>query len=546
MFTKHKSSRRWLMLLGLTLLTTLAFAPFADAQSTENPVTICGTVMDENDQPVAGIRIRPRLDDFPDPVYTDQNGKFSVPVNNEAVMHGFIAISNDNTLIGDYYDLFSFRAKTWPPDSEIVIPVRKVGLRTISGTVVDADGNPAEGVQVGIAWQYPADIYSTKTDASGAFQISYPDRYSDQPRRETVFAFDPKLGVAVKGNYELPLPIASFQSPTPVPEPETPEISDDLDDSVFMLKLAPFIEDRIRVLDAEGQPIPGCTIVGNGLSQQFSPLVTTDAQGFATVKVTPPSRYASPFTSLLIEGPKDGVTDPTTGKIVYYLKQSDRFDYFRPVDDVRTVRLSREARIHVTLKNQDGTPASYTVVMYKKPDYGSYNSQMSGLDGTTTILTDAGAALIIAAYSKFGVTSTVARFDAGDGTEDKTLGFTFQKGTKVTGTMKYFDDSSEPVPARYNSFNIVLKVPESDEFQAAYQVQSDDEGNFECVLVPGTYYFPGGPLNGSGKRSPVKVVIPEGVDAFQVETPVHAVRHPIPGPGMHVSFTFDMFDTMKF
>ncbi|MCL2348309.1 MAG: M56 family metallopeptidase, partial [Planctomycetaceae bacterium] len=197
MIIKHKPPRWWQTLLGATLLATLTLAGLTTAKpATANPtsgnmsnenttnraatektenqeknlLTLHGSVVDENNNPVTGIRIWPAInrwlgDDTPhEPVFTDQNGKFIVSVDEKnAWKWGTIyAISDDKTLSGNYSVSPQEGTRTrW--GSDIVITVKKTGLRTISGTVVVADGKPAEGVLVRNTSLIPGDAYATKT-----------------------------------------------------------------------------------------------------------------------------------------------------------------------------------------------------------------------------------------------------------------------------------------------------------------------------------------------------------------------------------------------
>lgn len=156
----------FLMLLGLG-----ALAPAGALADDLGPWTISGTVTDDTGAPAAGVAVE--VSPFPGwgSYVTDEAGHYSVPISVAGTYTVFFRPPAGSPLLAEAYD----NAAPWNPTRIVVGSVDITGVDAVleragslSGRVVDADGDPIAAVQVQLQSAAFQLAYVT-TDADGVY-----------------------------------------------------------------------------------------------------------------------------------------------------------------------------------------------------------------------------------------------------------------------------------------------------------------------------------------------------------------------------------------
>lgn len=223
--------------------------------------TVHGRVVNESGTPVRGAKviIYPKM--FHDPVWTDQEGRFShVFPDREA------SWDKHATLYAEKDGLSSAKLE-WPFGSktEAVLVLRKPVGGTVRGTVTDEQGEPIAGAEV-LLWS--TDMHEYRTAVSTGESGNYEFREVRPGIEVVVHATHPAYGVddyrgAWKEKKWVPLTVTSEQTI------EIPRIS------------LPLANNEItgRVVDAKGNPIRNAVLFVYQTHRQPERRVQTDENG---------------------------------------------------------------------------------------------------------------------------------------------------------------------------------------------------------------------------------------------------------------------------
>ena len=134
-----------------TLLVLGALAPTSALADVVPPYSISGTVTDDTGAPAVGVQVAGLAVPVHRPVVTDAGGHYSVPVPSPARTACTFVPPAGSPLLGEAYD----NALPWNPTMFTVGSAGVTGIdavldhaSSITGRVVDADGDPIAGVSV--------------------------------------------------------------------------------------------------------------------------------------------------------------------------------------------------------------------------------------------------------------------------------------------------------------------------------------------------------------------------------------------------------------
>jgi len=398
-----------------------------DTTETTTNAVIRGRVVDEDGNPVAnakvgyfGISWKTEL-----PTTTDQNGEFilaKMNFDNPYFASGELqAIDAERTRIGHSYDMTDENLKVTP------IVLRKA--RTITGTVVDADGKPAKDVLVAGCNQL-TDSEIVKTNEQGEFEFLYPEKMSLQ----TVYAVQKDTGFDFVPTNELP----SFYGETP---------KELIKDGPFHLKLRPVESFKIRVVDESGNPIAGAIVTpwlienpvkpknlmpGNDLRTLINTSgmhifnVNTDADGYAVINSVPGDFLKHSVFSAL---GWNATSMPDGAKRNF---GTDHKSWEELTQDDATFALPLMATVHGSVKLEDGTPVPGARLTLRFHE-GSCGGSVTDENGEFTLLDNANTLYNISINSDKGAAPAIFNFNVGDGMEEKRLDIVLEKGIRVYG-----------------------------------------------------------------------------------------------------------------
>ena len=147
----------------------VALTPIAAVSADSAKVTLSGQVVDEDDKPVAGATVQPLArKPPPEPLKTDQDGRFSLPLPTETnaggyIYYAFLAKASDGRLG------FSVIESAKPEPVRIVLKP----ARTLNVAVKDREGNAVQGAEV-LFLSNMRLLETGTTDASGSLAFQVP------------------------------------------------------------------------------------------------------------------------------------------------------------------------------------------------------------------------------------------------------------------------------------------------------------------------------------------------------------------------------------
>ncbi|MGL4941876.1 MAG: hypothetical protein ACRC46_01640 [Thermoguttaceae bacterium] len=504
----------WL-LAGISCVAALCRHTSADESEVEHKI-VHGRILDESGKPVAGAIVRHSSyeedDDF---ATSDTEGRFSLPKLRPERWTFLWAISAEGDLLGTGHLLEMQEGDRDVP--EVVITL-KSNVRTITGKVVDENGQPIAGAVVGGAGQC-AEPIRVKSDAEGKFRFPWPSEETLQ----RVYAFKKGVGFDFAGTDE----------PDEAQEIIVPE---KIDNGPFTLVLQQPQTVKIRVVDEAGEPIQGAHVspwlIDKNTTQSgrnhtnfntaqgpWGVTSFTDENGIATFDWIPTANTSQiTFTAYgnyrSGNRMKDGVVcyfgsnrvryEPNAasnnwweyeecknGKC-FLVKEGETEKWIYETDEAGVVKLTlpKLARIQGTVKYSDGTPAARVMISRKDHDRCGHGIRFSDENGNFDLRENLGTKLNLAVESQKECLPTLFAYDVGDGTEVQQLDFVLQKGVKLTGTI--LDAEGKPLQGVYTIW-INEKNPDPNFPKDSVTRQTGNFGRpqiqsvYEYILPPGTF-----------------------------------------------------------
>jgi len=464
---------------GLNRSLTFPVAVFNDAN-----VTLRGRVVDEEGNPVAGALVRRpgrKLASLREQfdVETDANGVFQFELDSRHLddLVYFYAMTLDQPRWG--YGWFE------PKEGETIIPEIEITIEPgtfITGTVVDEDGKPVEGATVA------GGITLVPTDAEGTFKFAYKHY-----RPSTVYAYKEGIGFDYLDVKDIYKQLGR-------------ELWEDFDDWTVQLTLAPTTPVTIKVVNKEGEPLPGVIvapseILEEGTTPHYMTMlesfmdrfnatdfccVKTNEEGIATLNFLPERFIAR--TRFSAYCPKEGVLHPDGRRVYYY----PAYRWMRGLPEGQNfleITLGKLARVKGTVKLADGTPVPWISINVNdlRPtpfDMPGHRSGFTDINGAYDLLIPPNDVYHFeVADNMLGIAPRVLNFKIGDGNTDTTLDFVLEKGIRLHGTV--YDAEGKPVVGEYNSrrysdYNVVIvekkPKPEPDPFESPF-LDNEDESD---------------------------------------------------------------------
>lgn len=331
------------------VLSAATASIWAQEDEPAKPARVTGVVVDQNDEPVAGVTVRARDWNFDAHTQTDAEGQFEFdvpPAQRSRLM--FMATDDDENLVAFHQPAPS--SESQPPTE----PVRLVlePARAVELIAVDADGAAvSEALAVVSSNYFP--IASAETDAAGKAVLRVP-------REATlmhVYVMKPDVGF----DYFLyRRPDAPATDPYQLPPDHAEPLRFTLNGTVTA---------KVRVVDKNGQPLAGVTVYpwlfdkpkkGNdiNLSGDKRMKLTTGEDGMAVFRFFPAdcTRRVTIWTHL------DG----------YIATERTHFDPQKP-DEPLVATLLPLVRVAGRVLQADGSPAVGVEVMVNGDGYGVDN-----------------------------------------------------------------------------------------------------------------------------------------------------------------------------
>ncbi len=223
------------------LSSLFLIAGSAQGADTEDAQKISGVLVDKDGRPVPDALVRPKLlaRGFESlEVVTDSNGRFEFDRPNQW-FDALLAQTPDGSLMG-----------TVPLENDTELKIVLLPSRTITGTVIGADGKPLPDVFVLGVSGY-SEAIRTQTDAEGRFAFRFPE---DTPLR-VVVALKDGLGMDYVWTMETPT-TAEYRLFGWDGDPSQRKKSD----GPFELRLEGARPVRCKIVDEEGRPVEGITV----------------------------------------------------------------------------------------------------------------------------------------------------------------------------------------------------------------------------------------------------------------------------------------------
>ena len=302
--------------------------------------------------------------------------------------------------------------------------------RTITGTVVDADGKPAKGVLVAGCNQVTSSEIVT-TNEKGEFDFIYPNEMSLQ----IVYAVQKDTGFDFIPTDELP----SYYGETP---------KEQIKNGPFHLKLRPVEPFKIRVVDESGNPVawaqvspwlienpvkPKNLMPGNDHRSHFNTSgmsifnVKTDADGYAVINSVPQDFLKH---SVFVAFGWNAIAMDGTRRNFGYVHKS--WEELTKDEASSTILLPLLPTVRVSVKLEDGTPVPNATLRLRFHE-GSCGSRVTDANGETILFDNANTLYNISINSDKGAAPAVFNYSVGDGTEEKRLDIVLEKGIRIYG-----------------------------------------------------------------------------------------------------------------
>ncbi len=414
--------------------------------------SIRGKVVDETKNPVAGAKVRILGESAAkdQEATTNENGEFTLEKPDGNFFYGSVyAVDADRKRFGTAHWLGNARTQKI---GEVTIPLRKTE-RVVTGTVVDAEGRPAEGILVAGSYQ---SVHSeiVRTDKEGKFQFLYPEKLS----LLRLIAYKKGVGFDICPTEEIdPYQPMGEVAVTP---------PDKISDGPFALKLSPIEPVKIRVVDQEGKPLAGAMVnpwliqkpcelpkqepamwgspyVKERHSKQFNTTglnlfdALTDADGIATIDTVPKTFLDG--STFYAHGPSGGVVQSDKSKR-YYGSVNSLWKEMKIVDGLPTLTLPRQGSVKGTVKLEDGTPVPDVHISVRWHN-GSGGGRETDKNGEFNLNDNANVIYNLSFDSDKGAAPAVFNYSVGDGSDEKKLDIVLKPGIRLHGKVFMPDGS---------------------------------------------------------------------------------------------------------
>ncbi|WP_205849558.1 right-handed parallel beta-helix repeat-containing protein [Natronorubrum bangense] len=209
----------------------IQFAPFATAPQSdgddpeESDGTITGTIVDEDDNPIAGVELTvieqvdlnepaTEPDGFTTVIVTDDSGEFSVDVPSGAYKFDPIAATG-------FADGYRQNVEVQSAEVTTLDPITLESTPVLTGTVTDAETDePIAGVEIESRFYASDPLYTATTGPDGDYAINIPEQGSQTP--QVVFSAEGYESKQIDGaETDLEESTAIDIELTPIPDPGT-------------------------------------------------------------------------------------------------------------------------------------------------------------------------------------------------------------------------------------------------------------------------------------------------------------------------------------
>ena len=506
-----------------------------DMETSLDTSLIHGKVIDyESGEPAAGaiVKIFGESADQDQEAITNEKGEFSL--QKPGGLHGGLyAVDANHTKMGN--SIWVSNKKTQEIPNVTIVLVK--AARTITGTVVDTNDRPVEGVLVAGSHQIVRSEI-VRTDQEGKFKFLYPE----DTQLLRLIAYKRGVGLDICATEE----IDPYQRPRGEPGITPPE---KISDGPFLLTLAPIEPVQIRVIAEDGQPLAGARVgpwliqkppklpkpepvmwgspyaierEGNNFNTAgFLPFDTvTDENGIATLNSVPNTFLdESTFTAY---GPPDGV-EGSDGTKRYYGSARNQWEKMDIRDGLPTLTLPRQGSVRGTVKLEDGTPVPNVRICIRWHN-GSGGGSQTDENGEFLLSDNVNVIYNLNFDSDKGATPAVFNFSVGDGSEEKKLDIVLTPGIRLHG--KVFMPDGSPAedfsvtvnemdpnpPASFDRYSIDWETRREGTTYTTNQAdrwiskkQNGEPGEYETLLpaVPREYSFRA--TRYAGKDNPVEI-----------------------------------------
>ena len=467
MIKNYRRSRYFHALLGGLLVLAVAGFGLTKAQQnqsalpqsppheqvSEDTLLLRGKVFDAG-EPVANavVRIIGGTAEQDQETTTNENGEFTLkkPMGYGEMFGLIYATDATRTKIGNTRWFFNTEIQ------EFYIALSlEPAARVITGTVVDAEGKPAEGILVAGSHQIVRSE-PVRTDKDGKFQFLFPEDAS----LLRLIAYKKGFGFDIYATEEIdPYQPAGDTAITPL---------ESISNGPFHLTLAPIEPVKIRVLAEDGTPLAGVRVspwliqkpgklpkpetvmwgspyhkeqMGNQFNTAGFSLFdsVTGEDGIATLESVPKTFLDE--STFIANGPSGFGTATSQWKEIEIK------------DGLPTLTLPRQGSILGTIKLEDGTPVSGVQIGVRWHN-GSGGGAITDDKGEFRLHDNAHVIYNLSFESDKGAAPSVFNISVGDGSEEKRLDIVLKPGIRLHGKV-FLPDGS---PAE----NFVITVNEKD------------------------------------------------------------------------------------
>jgi protocatechuate 3,4-dioxygenase beta subunit len=435
------------------------------ADDDPSKAVIRGVVVDESGAPVGGAVVSipaAVFRDGPEPATSAGDGAFRLVLSAPAVQYTtLLARSADGALQG----LVEFHESD---DALTDVRVVLKPVRTMAVQVVDADGGPVAGAQVGVVAHYHP-IGTGVAGPDGTVTLSVPA----DAEVDWVFGFQPALGFDYFENYHA---FPTWGRPIP---PESIELTLGGTRSV-----------EVKVVDGQNRPVAGVAVMPwsiqtpgklsyANLSGEPLTSVLTDVTGIAHFDWIP-TEIENGVTFLVHHADYHCPNPPN-------LLSEDR-------DKQLIATVYRNGRISGRVTHADGTPAAG--ILLQAEGRGATSHYFRGRartdrDGKYELAVYPDQTYIVAVIDREWAAKSFVGFHIAEGMQQQQLDFVLDRGTVIRGTATLGSDAQ---PAAGETVTVIQQsTPNPNDGGGSSQVdlvrwaKTDESGQYEIRIGPGTY-----------------------------------------------------------
>jgi hypothetical protein len=425
-----------------------------------------GSVVDERQRPVEGVRIRSASPFAGGSTLSDTNGRFRLELVTMEPPHvpHLLAESADRSLMGFFSPQSANTLSATPEsdkDGELRITLKPA--RTVRVTVQSADGVPVEGARVE-AIAYVFSFPGSKTDADGHATIRLPP----DAEIKWVVALSEEFGFDYYENYR------SRRVVTPVPVPD--EVSLTLNEPTVI---------RVRAMGPQG-PLEGALVspwilelpgrlADVNLSASYLARQRTNEQGICTFRWIPAEVVGRVDFVPFLPGfhcPNFPVWDPD-----------------QPLEPV-VARFFQNGEVSGTVRFEDGSPAMGITILGEgvaAPGRYFLGSTRTDANGTYTMSVYSDHWAIIAVADREWAAASHTRIHLGEGETRYSLDFQLTRGTRIRGRITV---GPERQPATGETVRLVEYGEDAvgpTRIPLVRWAEIDSQGNYEFRVGPGKF-----------------------------------------------------------